>query len=66
MTETPRDFTVKVFSIKGARQTDKMHMVRICVKESSHRLTCPGNGLDKKIRELNGGPLPLTKLSPVH
>lgn len=50
MTETPRDFTVKVFSIKGARQTDKMHTVRICVNESSHWLTCPGNGLDKKPR----------------
>lgn len=54
MPETPRDFTVKVFSIKGARQTDRKHVVRMQVDdESPQRLTCPGDGLEK-VRELNG------------
>lgn len=67
--ETPRDFTVKVFSVKGARQTDRTHVVRMQVDdESSQRLTCPGDGLEK-VRELNGSGrrgVSLIKPSPAH
>lgn len=43
MTKTPRNFTVKVFSIEGARQINRMSTIRFCeVMALSSVISCVG------------------------